>query len=207
VYSRRIGDETLAFGHEGILYKRSFVMYDRSTKSLWIHVSGEAVKGKRKGQKLKFLPSVITTWGEWKARHPLTTVLEGRKADGFMGDYRLKGGVSKFGLSVGEGKRVRLYRYVDLKGHPVLHDTFDGKPIVVVFDAKTRVARAYLSGDRKLQRKDALLIDDKGGQWDWFTGFGKNKAAAEALVPVPATVWLINRWKAHNVKGEIYESK
>jgi hypothetical protein len=29
VYSRRLEGRTLTFGHEGVLYKNSFVMYDR----------------------------------------------------------------------------------------------------------------------------------------------------------------------------------
>ena len=207
MYSRRIGDETLAFGHEGILYKRSFIMYDRSTQSLWVHVSGEAIKGKRKGQQLKFLPSVITTWGDWKMRHLHTTVLEGRKARGMMGDYRLKRELGRFGLSVGDGKQVRLYPFPILKERPVLLDTFGGKPVVVVFDAQTTVARAFRSGGRKLARKGDVLVDDKGGAWDWFTGLPKNAKAELALEAVPATVWLTDRWKAHNPEGEIYAPK
>ena len=44
VYSRKIGEKTYSFGHEGVLYRRSFIMYDKQTESLWIHTTGEAVK-------------------------------------------------------------------------------------------------------------------------------------------------------------------
>jgi len=183
------------------LYKRSFIMYDRGTKSLWVHVSGEAVRGERKGQKLKFLPSVIMQWGEWKLRNPLTTVLEGRAARGMMGHYGLKRDLKNYGLSVGEGKNVRLYRFSDLAKTPVINDSMPLGPIVVVYDKKTGVARAFMRGERTFNLKDGKLVDDKGAVADPFTGRG----AELTLESVPATVWLRNRWRAHFPKGEIYK--
>ena len=73
------------FGHEGLLYENSFVMYDKGTDSLWIHVTGEAVTGPLKGNKLQFFPSVVTSWKAWKKKYPHTGVLEGRRDEGFMG--------------------------------------------------------------------------------------------------------------------------
>jgi hypothetical protein len=207
VYGRRIGEETLSFGHEGLLYKRSFIMYDRKTKSLWVHVTGEAVKGPRRGDRLKFLPSVVVNWGEWKKRYPKTTVLEGQHARGFMGAYTLNDRRKQFGLSVGDGKNVRLYRFADLAKQPVLHDTFDDKPIVVVFHDKAGAARAYVRGDRKFSFQEGVLTDDKGRAWDWFTGWALGEGDDATLEPVPATVWLANRWRGHFPKGDVYKSK
>src|SRR5439155_1161397 len=78
---------TLSFGHEGILYENSFVMYDRKTESLWVHVTGRAVWGPLKGKQLEFVPSTVTTWSQWKAAHPRTLVLPGFRRGGFMGTY------------------------------------------------------------------------------------------------------------------------
>ena len=52
-------------------------MYDRATSSLWSTLHGEPVVGPLvgKGIKLKRRSVVTTTWGEWKKRHPKTTVL------------------------------------------------------------------------------------------------------------------------------------
>ena len=52
-------------------------MYDHATKSCWSTLQGEPVVGPLvgKGIKLKQRYLVTTTWGEWKARHPETTVL------------------------------------------------------------------------------------------------------------------------------------
>ena len=47
----------MSFGHAGILLENSFVMYDRGTDSLWVHVTGRAVWGPLKGEQLEFVPS------------------------------------------------------------------------------------------------------------------------------------------------------
>ena len=207
MYSRRVGDEVLSFGHEGILYKRSFVMYDRSTKSLWVHVTGECVKGKRKGQKLKFIPSMIVAWGEWKKRYPKTTVLEGRMARGMMGHFGIKDRFDRYGLSVGEGKQVRLYPYADLDKQPLVIDRFGGQAILVIFDTRSKVARAFKSGGRTFSFEKGILKDEQGRAWDWVTGWRKGKGATEMLEVLPATVWLVDRWKAHNPGGEVWAPK
>ena len=49
MHERRLNGVTLEFGHAGILYRNSFVMYERETDSLWVHVSGRAEVGARPG--------------------------------------------------------------------------------------------------------------------------------------------------------------
>ena len=53
-------------------------MYDHNTGSLWSALSGEPVAGELVDReiKLEVLPIVRTTWGEWKRKHPETTVLD-----------------------------------------------------------------------------------------------------------------------------------
>ncbi|MGH1485413.1 MAG: DUF3179 domain-containing protein [Cellvibrionaceae bacterium] len=64
-------------GTSGFLYRSNKLMYDQATQSLWSTIKGEPVVGPLvdKGIKLEFLSIVTTTWGEWKKRHPDTTVL------------------------------------------------------------------------------------------------------------------------------------
>jgi hypothetical protein len=52
-------------------------MYDHATKSCWSTLHGEPVVGPLvgKGIKLNRRYVVTSTWGEWKKRHPDTTVL------------------------------------------------------------------------------------------------------------------------------------
>ena len=53
-------------------------MYDRETNSLWHQFRGEPVTGELadSGIVLDVIPVSLTTWGEWLASHPDTTVLD-----------------------------------------------------------------------------------------------------------------------------------
>ena len=51
-------------------------MEDRETSTSWSHVTGRALGGPGRGAQLQGLPSVQTTWAEWKEAHPETDVLK-----------------------------------------------------------------------------------------------------------------------------------
>lgn len=71
-------EEPLRFGTSGLLYRSNKLMYDRATTTLWNQLTGRPVFGElaaREDLELSLLPSVVITWGEWKLRHPDTTVL------------------------------------------------------------------------------------------------------------------------------------
>jgi hypothetical protein len=74
-----------------MLWRDALIMYDRVSRSLWSQVNGQAVAGPRKGQRLEEVPSEMTTWGEWKQKHPETVVLVkpplgGSPYDGYFAD-------------------------------------------------------------------------------------------------------------------------
>ncbi|WP_271783134.1 DUF3179 domain-containing protein [Aquimarina algiphila] len=64
-------------GTSGFLYRSNKLMYDQKTQSLWNTLWGKPVIGPLVGKsiELEYLSVVTTTWGEWKKRHPKTTVL------------------------------------------------------------------------------------------------------------------------------------
>ena len=72
-----ISDQPIEFGTSGLLYRSNKLMYDRTTETLWRQFLGEPVVGPlaNSGIRLNKFPIVQTTWGEWVARHPDTTVL------------------------------------------------------------------------------------------------------------------------------------
>jgi hypothetical protein len=192
VYSRKVDGKVLTFGHEGILYKNSFVLYDRQSRSLWLHTTGEAVHGPQKGKQLQFVPCAVTTWRKWKMAHPDTLVLPGRKAEGFMGAFNLNRDRKRYGLSVGQGKRVKLFPFQLLEKKGLLNDELFGTKIVVVFDKATGSGVAFERGDLIFQLKDNQMVDQKGRAWNLLLG----RSGEESLTPIPATPWLLERWAA-----------
>lgn len=68
--------KTLRLGVSGYLYRNAVLYYDRQTESFWSQMTGEAVVGPWTGKRLKWLPSEVTTWADWKKKHPETTVLK-----------------------------------------------------------------------------------------------------------------------------------
>lgn len=67
--------QALQFGVSGLLYRSNLLLYDRATESLWTQMGGRAVSGPLRGQRLAPLPVRHTSWGDWRARHPDSTVL------------------------------------------------------------------------------------------------------------------------------------
>ncbi len=74
----------------GLLIRSNKVMFDVNTFSVFDTFLGEAVTGPlfEKGVKLEQAPVITTTWGEWKAAHPNTTVLIEALALGRDFDFR-----------------------------------------------------------------------------------------------------------------------
>jgi hypothetical protein len=77
LFDARAGGRRFEFGSSGFLFRSNKLMYDRQTKSLWNHLTGEPVIGELAGSgvRLKRLPVVITSWGEWRRQHPRTTAV------------------------------------------------------------------------------------------------------------------------------------
>jgi len=107
-YRTEVNGVRFTFGTSGLLFESSKLMFDEETKSLWSTLQGKPVIGKLAGDDLQltFEPVVTTTWGEWKADHPSTTVLsldtghdhgysEGAARRGYFGTGELMFQVSK----------------------------------------------------------------------------------------------------------------
>jgi len=187
-YSARTpGGGAYSFGTSGLLYRSNKLMYDRQTFTLWSNLTGEPVVGRLAGSpvRLGMLPVSLTTWGEWRRRHPDTTAV---KLDAEYGrrwsfEYRpgaadrARAGVSfpvwqksgalpereeVFGLRLGTA--AKAYPLEALSRAGAVNDTLDGRPIVLFADAGG-AARAYERGAHTFgQTPDASALVDEGGR-------------------------------------------
>ena len=181
MYERELEGRVLRFGHAGMLFKNSFLMYDHQTDSIWIHATGEAFHGPLKGKRLTFMPSTVTTWEKWKERYPHSLVLPGRRSENFMGVYDGMSTTRGLGLSVLIRFDAKLYPFEKLLKTPVVNDQFNGVALLVVYSSGANTATAW---DRELdgrqltfslaEAKDRfgnrLLRDGETGSiWSWLT--------------------------------------
>lgn len=88
VYERELsGGELVEFGVSGLLYESNLLMYSREdSETLWSQSIGEAIAGKRTGEKLTHYPFDLMTYGEARAKHPTAMVLS--EDTGFGRDYQ-----------------------------------------------------------------------------------------------------------------------
>lgn len=204
MYDRRVNGEVLEFGHEGVLYRNSFMMYDKQSESLWLHVTGEALKGPLRGTKLQFIASEISAWSDWKYKHPLSGVLLGEKAEGFMGSFNLETSQESYGLSIGSGREVSLLYYTFLAAVPL----FNYDDVLVIYNAESTSALAFdnqglhfeaLSGEAALMRDTTT-----GSIWQQQDGVCiSGDSQGQFLVRAVATPWLAKRWLGFFPDGKV----
>ena len=78
---RRFEGEILGFGVSGLVWNSNLLLYDRRSDpaagSLWSQLEARAVVGPKTatGASRELLPAALCTWGQWRDRHPDSTVL------------------------------------------------------------------------------------------------------------------------------------
>ena len=191
LYDATVGGVHHELGTSGFLYRSNKLMYDHATKSLWSTMGGEPVVGPLAGRgiELQTLRVVTTTWGEWKKRHPGTTVLsldtghqrdydEGAAYRDYFSDDRLMFGVPKLdtrlpnkaevlALRTGRKAAEQLAIAADfLAAHRVYHDRLGGMPFVVLTDG-SGANRVYETGNLRFVSwdGDAEVRDSTGKAW------------------------------------------
>lgn len=78
LFETAAGANNFTFDTSGLLFRSNKLMYDHETNTLWSQMTGKPVLGKLADSKieLKVLPSVVTSWGEWRKEHPDTKALD-----------------------------------------------------------------------------------------------------------------------------------
>jgi hypothetical protein len=188
VYAAGEHGERLVFGSSGFLYRSNKLMYDRGTNSLWHAITGEPVVGAlaHSGIRLRQLPVVVSTWGQWRAAHPGTKVLS--LETGHVRDYRPNAAYGRYYASPDTmfpaeprsaalppkafvyaltlGGTPKAYPLEVLDRERVVNDTVGATAVVLVAEGRGRTVRAYRRGERTFRpADDGALVDDRGARW------------------------------------------
>ena len=181
--------EPFVFGSSGLLYRSNKLMFDRQTDSLWNQFTGEPVSGPLRdaGIKLKIRPVTITSWANWKARHPDTKVLsidtghQRNYASGYVYRDYFASPELMFPAIVRDEKVVKRKDYVfgirdvaaakawpveAFNGRAVINDAVGSRNVVLIGDALTRTVRAFERKDftfKPASRTDRVA--GPGGDW------------------------------------------
>lgn len=191
VYDRLLERE-LTFGVSGYLYFDNLVLYDHQTNTLWSQLLGQGIKGAMRHAQLQALPSMITTWAEWKQQHPDTRILsatqlgENPEAVDPYNNYYLSGVAGITGQAIEDGRLspkslvigltagniARAYPLESLREVTILNDTLGGTPLLLLYDEAAQTAVVYQRDEGQLfMVENGRLHDNKtGSTWDAKTG-------------------------------------
>jgi hypothetical protein len=190
-YRSRVGGRDLHFGVSGLIYKTSFLLYDRETESLWSQYLGKAISGPLVGQLLEAVQTRQEPMGIWFRRHPQTTVLTRPERQHI--DYRY----SPFKAYWLSKKVIFPVEAVDDRYHP--------KEVVLgvaVGDAR----RAYLGSI--LTAEGGRIVDDFAGhkvRVDYDSDTGTFVWEAPEDVVVTDAYWFA--WKSFHPDTEIWQGR
>lgn len=215
-----------------MLYQSNKLMYDRATNSVWNQFTGEPVVGPlaSSGIKLDFFPSVLTTWEEWLAEHPDTTVLDvdtGVYSPAvyanewepnaiyydyfasprtmfpvFNRDETLHAKETVIGVGInGDYKAYPVSAFAD---EPVINDTVGGKEIVILGSSTWGTGRVYERNGRTFTEDGDELRE--AGSTAWSVGENEltRSDGAETLARIPTITSFWHGWFSFHPDTAIY---
>lgn len=181
------------FGTSGLLFRSNKLMFDRSSYTLWSNLTGEPVVGRLAASptELEVLPVVRSAWGDWREKHPDTTVTILDDAYGARWNFRYEPGAAdraRAGVSfpvwqksdaLPPGEEVFAVRLEGgAKAYPVervlsLRVINDGVsveggeiPLVVLGDRESGAVRVFRRGERTFHLdREGQLVDDRDRPW------------------------------------------
>ena len=191
IYETQIGSTNYQMGTSGFLYRSNKLMYDQGTQSLWNTLWGKPVIGPLVGEniQLKRRSVVTTSWGEWRRRHPHTTVLslntgyrrdygEGVAYRDYFATDELMFNVPDLDMRLknkDEVLAIILPEYPDqplaiatqyLSSHQLLHEEIGGLRFVVITD-NSGASRVFEAKTTQFVdwNADDMLADEQGQRW------------------------------------------
>ncbi len=235
VFDPVVDGRALTFGVSGYLYNDNLVMYDHQTNTLWSQLVGQAIRGAQRGTQLAILPSLITSWGEWKVQQPETTILSAEKLgrlaeeiiDPYAGYYTSGAAGFSSGLEINDalpsktlvagvvaGRESRAYPLTAVQEANLINDQIGQLALLLAFDASLDAILAYnrtIDGQMLTfdwaETPEILRDVETGTLWDARTGEALNgPLQGEQLTPVSAPLVFWFAWAAFHPDTAVYEN-
>ena len=227
VFDPQIDGLELTFGNTGALFESNLVMYDSETNSSWWQVGGMSIDGALKTSRMRLLPSITTTWRDWRKVHPDSLVLSRQTGfsrpydqDHYAG-YNTSGGPI-FPVSVTDSRRDpkeiiiglevdgtgRAYPLEEM-GFDVVIDEVNGKKLAIYSNPPERTGVIFdpVLGDRELDFRiatDGFVDNDTGSSWNIGGIATSGPLKGSKLRQIPALTGFWFAWSTLHPKSEIY---
>ena len=206
-------------------------MQDDETGSWWQQITGEAIFGSSKGQRLKLVPHDELSFSLWKQEHPRGRVLlpdDSKPWKQFSQDWedytaklpvdavlnpdtRMSARTQVLGIKV--GNVARAYPLSTIREQSPILDYIGNIPIIIVLAEDKKSIRAF---DRRIDGQELeffarsgsqslRLVDAQtGSEWD-FTGKSfSGPHAGHQLNKIDSLKDYWFDWKAYNPETEVY---
>jgi len=189
-------NEFSEFGVSGLLYNANLILYDRNTDSNWSQLGMKCINGELIEDEPRLIHVVETTWGQWKAMYPDTSVLS--DDTGFnrfyevypYGSYKVNHDYFIFPASPSNdalpnkervfaiidwfSEKSKVYQFNDFSGGNSFKDFYRGKQYLVVGDESTIQAFELGTGfddvefEYSYENSDVFFTDSLGNEWSVF---------------------------------------
>jgi hypothetical protein len=225
VWQSVVNGQTLKFRLAGI-NNQNFIMRDEETGSWWQQVSGEAIQGALKGQRLAAVDYDELSFGLWKRENPHGRVLRPEAGKIESADWESE--VAKMPVTVSSqldktldpralilGIRVdgkaKAYPFSALEKQSPILDNVGGRDLVVLLAEDKKSVRAFeraVEGNVLeffVKPETGEIIDAQTGSiWDFSGRAVSGELAGKQLrkIPVLKDYWF--DWKIYNPETQLY---
>ena len=220
-----VNGQALKFRLAGI-NNQNFIMQDEQTGSWWQQISGEAIQGQLKGQKLVPVDFDEISYGIWKRENPGGRVL--RPENGRIEDADWEAQVAKMPVRVAAppdnaleprtlvvgvtvGGRSKAYPFSAIEKQAPILDTVGGKDIVILLGEDKKSVRVF---ERELDGKPLEFFAKPGSGeitdaetasvWDFSGKAASGASAGRALKKVASIKDYWFDWKTYHPDTQLY---
>jgi Protein of unknown function (DUF3179) len=202
---------------------------DKTTRSWWRQVNGEAIVGPLKGKMLEEIPSQQMTLSEWIGQHPATTILQPdtvfAEAYKSLSDYdegKRKGKLERkdslswkdksWIVGVQLGMEARAYDWNELQLLRTVNDVVNGEPILISINSDSVSFHSFnriVDVDTlsfSLSSNSRNLLDAKTNSlWDWNGRCISGPLLGKALKPVQSYQEYWHSWRTFRPQTTQYK--